>query len=407
MQPISMHTSVSTSPQNQHTGLPILVFLSVLMGFASISTDFYLPAMPAMQHDLHSNASSMEYTISGYLIGFSLGQLFWGIASDRYGRKMPLAAGLILFIIGSAGCALSHTVVTAIFWRIIQAVGACASVVIARAIVRDLYTGTQAVRLLSLLMTIMGIAPLLGPMIGGQIEHFFGWRSIFWLLTVIGFVTLGALWIMPETLALQKRQVSSWLNAFQRYGTLLKHRKIVALAGICGFFYLGTFAYVAATPFVYINYYHVPVRSYGFIFGVGILGIMATNLINRRLISRFGTLTLLKAGVYIAFGAATMLCVTSYTGWGGLIGLVVPLFIFFSMTGFIVANAIGLAMQDFLHEAGVVSAFIGSIQYGGGILGSAMVGYFANGTPWTLGWVTGLSAMGCLLSLIKIRRIHC
>lgn len=394
-----MQTTVSTSPQKQHPGFYVLIILSVLMGFASISTDFYLPAMPAMQNDLHSNASAMEYTISGYLVGFSIGQLFWGIISDRHGRKIPIAAGLVLFIIGSAGCALSHTVAAVIFWRIIQATGACAGVVIARAIVRDLYAGIQAARILSLLMTIMGIAPLLGPMIGGQIAHFAGWRAIFWLLTAIGFLTLAALWAMPETLALQKRQVNSWLNAFQRYGVLLKHRKIVALAGICGFFYLGTFAYVAATPFVYISYYHVPVRSYGLLFGLGVLGIMATNLINRRLVNRLGTLRLLKSGVYIAFCAAMMLCITSYTGWGGLTGIVAPLFVFFSMTGLIVANAIALSMQDFSHEAGTMSALIGTIQYGGGILGSAMVGFFTNGTPWTLGWVTGLSAIGCLISL--------
>lgn len=190
---------------------------------------------------------------------------------------------------------------------------------------------------------------------------------------------------IPETLALQKRQVNSWLNAFQRYGTLLKNRKVFALAGICGFFYLSTFAYVAATPFIYITYYHVLVRSYDLLFGLGVFGIMATNLINHHFVKRFGTLTLLKSGIYIALFAAMMLCFPSYTGWGSLAGIVFSLFIFISMTGLIIANAIVLAMQDFSHEAGTVSALIGAIQYSGGILGSAMVGFFADGTAMDIG----------------------
>jgi len=141
----------------------VLAVLSLLMGFASISTDLYLPAMPAMSRSLHASAGMIEWTISGYLIGFSLGQLLWGPISDRYGRRIAVAIGLVLFVIGSAGCALTETAPMLIGWRIVQALGACASVALSRAMVRDIYEGNRAAQMLSTLITVMAIAPLMGP----------------------------------------------------------------------------------------------------------------------------------------------------------------------------------------------------------------------------------------------------
>ncbi len=161
-------------------GWRVLAILSALMGFASISTDLYLPALPTMARALHSNAGSMALTISGYLIGFSLGQLVWGPLGDRYGRRLPVAVGIILFIVGSAGCALSDSAGGLIAWRAVQAIGACAGVVLARAMVRDLYAGNRAAQMMSTLMIVMAIAPLLGPLVGGQILVFASWRAILW-----------------------------------------------------------------------------------------------------------------------------------------------------------------------------------------------------------------------------------
>ena len=160
-------------------GWRVLAILSALMGFASISTDLYLPAMPAMGRALGADAGMVELTVSGYLIGFSLGQLLWGPIGDHYGRRLPVAIGLVLFVIGSAGCALADSAGAMIGWRIVQAVGACAGVVLSRAMVRDLYEGYRAAQMLSTLMTVMAIAPLLGPILGGQILAFAGWRAIF------------------------------------------------------------------------------------------------------------------------------------------------------------------------------------------------------------------------------------
>lgn len=189
----------------QRHGVRILAILSMLMAFASISTDLYLPALPAMTVALHSDAGTMALTISGYLVGFSLGQLLWGPIGDRYGRRAPIAMGLMLFILGSGGCAMAQSPASMIGWRAVQAVGACASVVLARAMVRDLYTGHRAAQMMSTLMTVMAVAPLIGPSVGGIILHVASWRAIFWTLVGVGFATLAALAALPETMPASRR----------------------------------------------------------------------------------------------------------------------------------------------------------------------------------------------------------
>ncbi|MGF6600882.1 DHA1 family bicyclomycin/chloramphenicol resistance-like MFS transporter [Paraburkholderia sp. GAS448] len=381
---------------DQH-GLRILAILSLLMAFASISTDLYLPALPAMALALHADAGAVELTISGYLIGFSLGQLLWGPVGDRYGRRLPIAIGLVLFVIGSAGCALSTDAPMLVGWRAVQAVGACASVVLARAMVRDLYTGHRAAQMMSTLMTVMAIAPLLGPSVGGLILHVASWRAIFWTLVGVGLLTLAALRALPETLPASRRNHEPPGRALAAYAGLLQHRRVLGYAGAGGFFYGGIYAYIAGTPFAYITYHHVSPQFYGVLFAAGIVGIMITNQINARLVPRFGSDRLMRAGALGAAIAGVLLAINAWTDWGGLPGLVIPLFLFISATGFIVANSIAGALGTFPARAGAMSALIGAIQYGTGIFGSALVGFFADGTPWPMGGVIALMSIGSLL----------
>ncbi len=394
-------TTVGASPtaraQAARHSWRVLAILSALMGFASISTDLYLPAMPAMGRVLGADAGTVELTVSGYLIGFSLGQLFWGPIGDRFGRRLPVAIGLVLFVIGSAGCALAGNVGALIGWRIVQAVGACAGVVLARAMVRDLYAGARAAQMLSTLMTVMAIAPLLGPIVGGQILSLAGWRAIFWTLVGVGVATLAALFTLPETLPPERRNREPLGRALATYGVLVRQRRLIGYAASGGFFYAGMFAYVAGTPFAYISYYHVPPQQYGLLFGAGIVGIMAANLINARLVTRLGGARLLRVGTVGAALAGAALAVDAWTGWGGLTGLAGPLFLFIGMAGFIIANSIAGALASFPERAGAVSALVGAIHYGAGIVGSALVGTFADGTPWPLGWVVAVAGGGALL----------
>jgi DHA1 family bicyclomycin/chloramphenicol resistance-like MFS transporter len=396
--------SLDSGTPSDKQSLWILTILSALMAFASISTDLYLPAMPVMAQSLHANAGQLEFTITGYLIGFSVGQLIWGPVGDRYGRRLPVALGLLLFIAGSAGCALSTSAPLIIGWRALQAVGACASVVLARAMIRDLYEGHRAAQMLSTLMTVMAVAPLLGPSIGGLILKAGSWRLIFWSLAAFGVMTLTVLYTLPETLPAQFRNLSPLSGAFKRYGKLLTDRRILGYASAGGFFYGGMYAYIAGTPFAYIDFYHVSTQTYGILFGVGIVGIMVSNQLNARLVKRFGSDRLMRAGALLAALAGIWLAFDAWEGMGGLTGLVAPLFVFVAAAGFIIANSIVGALNDFPHAAGSVSALIGALQYGTGILGSGLVGVMADGTPRPMAMVIavfGVASMCCAFWVVK------
>ena len=208
--------------------LRTLLILSVLMAFSSLSTDIYLPALPAMGDALHAGTGAMEFTISGYLIGFSLGQFFWRPLSDRIGRRRPIAIGMVPYILGSIGCAMSQGVEGMIAWRAAQAIGACASV-------RDLYSGRRAAQMMSTLMIVTTLAPMLGPTVGGLIIAVGQWRAIFWMLAIVGLLTLAALYTLPETLTLERRLREPLWRAFGTYGWLLRQRRLLGYAGVGGF----------------------------------------------------------------------------------------------------------------------------------------------------------------------------
>jgi DHA1 family bicyclomycin/chloramphenicol resistance-like MFS transporter len=209
-------------------------------------------------------------------------------------------------------------------------------------------------------------------------------------------VTLASLRYLPETLPPVQRSTEPIWYSFKNYLELIRERRLLGLAGTCGFFFMASFAYVAGSPFVYISYYHVPPQFYGFLFGSGIVGMMTVGLLNAHLVMRWGSARLLKAGTAVAALAGAWLAADAWSGWGGLAGLAVPLFILNSMTALIVANAISAALSNFPKRAGAVSALVGAVQYGMGVLGSALVGWFSDGSPRPFGWVIALGAVGAM-----------
>lgn len=404
---VLLMTDVSPDGRASRRPLHLLAVLCLLMAFAAISIDLYLPAMPAMGLSLHASPGMVEYTISGYLIGFSIGQLFWGPVSDRFGRRLPISAGLVLFIVGSVGCASSGNVPVIIFWRVLQALGACASVVLARAMVRDLYSGMRAAQMMSTLMAVMAIAPMVGPIIGGQIAVHAGWRAIFWTMAGVGVFTILALATIPETLPPAARQQVSLLRFFGQYGSLMRRRKILGytFSGAC--FYAVMFAYIAGTPFAYITYHHISPQMYGVFFAVVTLGITGGNILNARLVRRYSVRTMLRIGATVASLAGIVLFFTSWSDVGGIWGLFLPLFFIISCNGLVYANTIAGALADVPQQAGAVSAIVGAVQYGCGILGSALVGILSDGTPRPMCWVIGCCAiLGlCCTQLIRSPRV--
>lgn len=373
MEGATQHWRVASGPQSLRT----VVILGILMAFASISTDLYLPAMPSMAEALGTDAGHMEWSIAAYLAGFTLGQLAWGPLSDRHGRRRPVAGSLLVFILGCAGCAMSGSVGALVCWRAVQAAGASASVVIARAMVRDLYRGPRAARLMSTLMTVMAVAPLLGPSVGGLILQVASWRAIFWTLAAFGGATLAALSWLPETLPPARRTCAPLSAALGAYGQLLRHRALLGYAGVAGCYFGACFAYVAGSPFLYIAYFHVSPQWYGMLFTAGVSGIMLANQINIRLLKRFSADALIRFGTGMAALAGAVAALDAFEGWGHLCGVAIPLVFVVAANGFISANAIAGALSHFDEGAGAVSALLGSVQYGTGMVGSVLVGTFA------------------------------
>ncbi|MDI3441779.1 MULTISPECIES: multidrug effflux MFS transporter [Erwinia] len=388
------------------TGFAFVLILSALMAVTSLSTDIYLPAMPVMGNDLQGD---VELTITGFLIGFCIAQLIWGPISDHYGRKGPLFIGLVLFIIGSVGCALSSDITQIVFWRVFQALGACTGPMLARTMIRDLYGRTRAAQMLSTLMVIMAIAPIAGPLIGGQMIRVTSWHMIFWLLAAIGVVMLACVWRLPETLPPEKRVKSSVAGAFRNYYSLLKNIPFMRFTLCVTFYYVAAYAFITGSPFVYISYFGVDPQHFGWLFAVNIIGLMTVSMINRRLVHRYPLEVLLKFAVVVATLAALVLALSTRLNIGGITMVIVPVFIFFSMNGIIAATSTAAAMDTVPNFAGSASALIGALQYGSGIISSLLLALLSDGTPWTMGWIIALftvlsAAMALTARVVKTTR---
>lgn len=379
----------------QKRSLSFLLILSALMAFTSLSTDIYLPAMPTMERQLNGDA---ELTITGFLIGFSIAQLIWGPISDRIGRKLPLFIGIVLFVIGSVGCALSESMSAVVFWRVFQAIGACVGPMLSRAMIRDRFAQSQAAQMLSTLTIIMAIAPIAGPFIGGGLLKVATWHWIFWLLAVIGVLMFITIFKLPETLPIEKRASGSLWNAFKNYRTLFANATFMRYTLSVTFFYVAAYAFITGSPFVYIDYFGVAAQNYGFLFGLNIIGIMSLSFLNRKLVSRFALSKLLVVSSLVAFVASAVFFVLAWANVGGIWSVIVPMFVMFSMNGIIAACANAAALAAVPNQvAGSAAALLGSLQYGSGIISSLLLAVFSSGTPFTMAWIivlfVGLSAM--------------
>ncbi|AVT59353.1 multidrug effflux MFS transporter [Pectobacterium versatile] len=380
------------------SGLFFIAILSALMAFTSLSTDIYLPAMPIMAKDLQGNA---ELTITGFLIGFCIAQLIWGPLSDHLGRRIPLFIGMVLFIIGSVGCALSTDMSQIVFWRVFQALGACTGPMLARAMIRDLFSRTRAAQMLSTLMIVMAIAPIAGPLLGGQLIKVTSWHAIFWLLAVIGIAMLISLRWLPETLPADRRVKASLPSAFRNYYSLLTNANFMRFTLCLTFYYVAAYAFITGSAFVYITYFGIDPQHYGWLFALNIVGVMGMSVVNRRLVQRYPLEKLLKFAVLIAAAASFILAIGTKLHIGGIILIVVSVFVFFSMNGIIAATSTAAALDAVPNMAGSASALIGSLQYGSGIISSLLLALLSDGTPWTMAWIIALfTAASAVIALI-------
>ncbi|WP_437612432.1 multidrug effflux MFS transporter [Erwinia sp. V71] len=397
------HNHLQTVPaQPAAHGVLFILILSALMAFTSLSTDIYLPAMPVMSAELQGDS---ELTVTGFLIGFAIAQLIWGPISDHSGRRPPLFIGMVLFIIGSAGCALSGDISQIVFWRVFQALGACTGPMLARAMIRDLYGRTQAAQMLSTLVLVMAIAPIAGPLVGGQMIRVASWQTIFWLLAAMGALMLIALYWLPETLPPDRRVKASLRGAFVSYYRLLSNTAFMRYTLCLTFYYVSAYAFITGSPLVYIRYFAVEPQYYGGLFALNILGVMAMSVVNRRLVLRYSLDSLLKVATRIAGMAAVALALVAKLD-GGLLLTVLCVFVFFAMNGIVAAASTAAALDEVPAIAGAASALIGSLQYGSGIISSLLLALFSDGTPWTMAWIIALfTLLSAAMLLLPARKM--
>jgi DHA1 family bicyclomycin/chloramphenicol resistance-like MFS transporter len=375
------------------------VVLGALTAFGPLSIDMYLPALPTLADTFGASPSRVQLTLSAFFLGFGVGQLVYGPLSDRWGRRPPLLAGIGLYVGASLLCALSSGVTGLIAVRLLQGLGACAGPLTARAVVRDIYERDRAARMLSLLMLVMGAAPLVAPLLGGQLLLAFGWRSLFAVLSGFGVLCFLGAWLsLDETLDEAKRSPTSALAMIARYGTLLRDRAYVGYTVCSGAAYAGMFAYFAGSPFVFIRLHGVPAQHYGFLFALNVLGLMACAAVNSRLVLPLGADRLLRHGVAAVAVAGGGVLLAAVTGWGGLAGLVIPLLAFMASLSFIGANAMAGALAGFPHMAGTASALAGTIQFGLGALSGAAVSALYDGSAVPMAAVIAACGLTSLLA---------
>jgi DHA1 family bicyclomycin/chloramphenicol resistance-like MFS transporter len=379
--------------------------LGVIIAVGPVSTDMYLPAFPALAHDLHDLAAP-QYSLGAYFAGLALGQMTQGTLADRLGRRGPLLVGLALYTLATLGCLLSWNTESLVVFRFLTALGASAGVVIPRAMVRDLADGPEAARLFSKLMLVMGVAPIAAPMLGAAVVEVASWRMIFALCALYGVVALALIWwCVPDTLPVERRARSGLVATLARYGAILRERGFITHA-IAGAATSGCiFAYLAATPQVFEGEFGWSVAGYAALFGANSAAYIAVNQINPPLMQRVGLAKVVggAALVQLAAGAGMALC--GVLGGGALVLAALLLLAEIGFGLLMPCTLVGALSRHQAH-AGSASALMGTLQYGAGALTSLGVGVLADGTARPLGFtMLGCAALGALAAALRPRLV--
>ncbi len=364
--------------------LPIKLLILLLGSMAALgplAIDMYLPSFPTIAAEFHISVAEVERTLAIYFIGLSFGQLIYGPASDRFGRKAPLYAGLTMFIVASAGCALARDVHALIVMRALQALGGCAEMVVARAIIRDRFDPRDATRVFSSLMLIMGVAPILAPLLGGWLIVHAGWRAIFCLQGIVAAICLANVALfLPESLAPERRDRNGVFETLALYWRLLGHRSFMANTMSVSFICAGLFAYIGGSPFVFIQLFGVRQQHFGFFFGINAVGLIAASQINGRVAQSVPLARILRAALVVTAISGCVLFADAAGHVGGFPGILIPLWCFVASLGFVFPTSTALAMASQGRNAGNASAVLGCMQFFIGGLSGMLVSSLDNGT---------------------------
>jgi DHA1 family bicyclomycin/chloramphenicol resistance-like MFS transporter len=359
----------------------LVVLLGALTAFPAISTDMYLPGLPAIGAAFHAPTGAAQATLSSFFAGLAVGQFFYGPASDRWGRRGPLFAGVALYVVASVICALAPSLPVLVAARFLQALGGCAGQVIARAVVRDKFGHQESARILSQLMLVMGLAPILAPLAGSALLAVASWRWIFWIMTAFGALIGGWMfYALTETRSADTEAKARGEHPIAAYLALLRHPVLIGYTLAGAFNAAALFAYIAASPGLLIVTYHIPVTAFGLVFGANAIGLIGMSQVNAHLLQRHTPEFILMRARLGSILCAVILAVDAYTGLGGMWGVLIPLFGVIASFGLVGANTQAAGMSADPLRAGSISALMGGASFGAGALISGLTAVFADGT---------------------------
>ncbi|WP_235020187.1 multidrug effflux MFS transporter [Ruania rhizosphaerae] len=385
----------------RRTSPKLVLLLGSMAALGALTVDMYLPSLPEVVRDLAAGEASVQFTITATLIGGALGQLLIGPLSDKYGRRLPVLVGIVVHIIASLLCLTAADVAPLIVLRMIQGMGNAAAGVVAVAVIRDRLSGAEASAVLSRLMLVIGVAPLLAPTFGTLIAAVWDWRMVFAALALYGAVLLVIVWrFLPESLPVERRNTGSARSVLGTYRVLLADRQFVALALLPGLGMAALFAYVSGSPFVIREGYGLSEGQFSLLFAINGIGLVLGSQLNAALVRRFAPVRLIRLALPISTTLAVVLLVIAATGFGGLIGLCVPLWLMLFVNALVPPNASAMALTRHGERAGSAAALIGFSQAGvAGMVAPAVGLLGATATAMSVVIVAAMVASTLVLAL--------
>ncbi len=395
----------ASAPRPQDSRLRLILMLGALSAFAPLSIDMYLPALPTISRDFETGASEVQLTLSAFFFGLALGQAIIGPLSDAFGRRRPLLIGLAAYGLASLLCALSPSVGALVGFRFVQGFAGAAGIVVARAIVRDLHTGVAAARFMSVLMLVSGLAPILAPIIGGQLLKVAPWQGIFVVLSVFAALLLAVIARgFGETLPPERRQTDGLRGTIVAFRGLLTDRLFVGYALSCGLSLGSVFAYIAGSSFIFQEVYGVSPQAFSLIFGLNAVGLVIAGQVNGRLVGRVEPLKLLTLGLLASSLAGMTLLAVVLSGSRSIFAIVPPLFVIITSVGFVMPNATVLALAGSPRTAGSASALLGVLQFALGAAVAPLVGIAGSATALPMALVIAVLGASALAALLVLTR---
>lgn len=406
--PDSSATDRADQTTETPTGLErvrVILVLGVLVALGPLTIDMYLPALPAIGKDLQTSSSAVQLTLTGTLLGLGLGQLVIGPLSDSIGRRIPLITGTGLHVVSSLLCLVAPNIAVLGVLRVLQGVGAAAAMVVALAVVRDLFSGRAAATALSRLMLVMGAAPILAPTLGAGVLLAGSWRAVFGVLAILGAILMVvAFFALKETLPPERRRAGEIMPVLRTYGSMLTDREFLVLALVAALGMSALFSYVSGSSFVLQGQYGLDQQEFGLVFGAGAVAIIGASQLNVVLLGRFTPRQIVLSALAAATVSGLVLIALTSTGTAGLLGFVVPLWFLLGATGFVLPNAPALALSRHGEAAGTAAALLGAGQFALGALIAPLVGVLGNDGLAMALTMTGGTAVAWLALGLVVRR---